>query len=126
MSPTLLNSTAALLSLAWAVVHLFVGGRDCAKPLREDVALEPEARHTMWMCWHMVTATLFILALLFALAVLTGDPGIGLSATLVAAGLAIAGLMSVPALKTSFRVLPQGWLFVPVVLLGGYAFWFSA
>ncbi|MEO0498013.1 MAG: hypothetical protein AAF141_11720 [Pseudomonadota bacterium] len=117
-----LNLAAAVISLAWALVHLFIGGRDIARHLRHDTALEPIVRQTTWMCWHMITATLFVIAILFALTVYLGDAGVGFAATLVTAGVAIAGLVSVPVLKTSYRVLPQGWLFVPVVALGASAY----
>lgn len=109
---------AAGLSALWAGVHLVLGGRQVAGPLRatSDAALDPMARDTAWLCWHFVTGALILMALLFLGAALGGATG--LSATALAATFALAGLILPPLMGQSYRVLPQGWLFVPVAALG--------
>ncbi len=65
----------------------------------------------------MVTATLFLAAALPAVALCTGREDFVLAALFLNAAIMLAGLMSAPVLKVSYKVLPQGWLFVPNVVL---------
>ncbi|KIT16496.1 hypothetical protein [Jannaschia aquimarina] len=113
--------TAGLLTLLWAIVHLFLGGREVARPLREAIDLPELVRATAWMCWHMVTATLFLVAALFLVGGWADRPDLVVAATLLSAGIAVAGILAAPALGVSYRTLPQGWLFVPVSGLGLWA-----
>jgi len=75
---------------------------------------------TMWMCWHMVTVTLFLMGAFFAMGLIWGVPYV-VAGTLLSAGIAGAGIVAAPVLRTSYKVIPQGWLFVPIVLFGLYA-----
>ncbi len=121
-----MNSTfayaAAALGLIWALVHTFLGGRQVALPLRQS-DLPEVVRATAWMCWHMVTATLFLAAALPVLALWTGREGLLMAALLVNIAIMLAGLISAPVLRVSYKTLPQGWLFVPNVLLCALALW---
>ena len=114
--------SAATLSFVWCAVHLFVGGRQVARPLRDHADLDHTVMATMWMCWHMVTASLFLMGTFFVMGLVVDRTYMG-AGTLLAAAIAVAGLMAPFALKTTFKVLPQGWLFVPVAALGAYAAW---
>ncbi|MEL6550565.1 MAG: hypothetical protein AAFQ54_10015 [Pseudomonadota bacterium] len=107
---------AASLSLAWALVHTFVGEREVARPLRA-VSMPHTARATAWMCWHYVTVALFLMFAFFLAAAL-GEAGLGLAATLLAAAFFLTGLWAKVATGESFARLPQGWLFLPVMLSG--------
>ena len=110
---------AVVLSATWALTHLVLGGRQVARPLRDDRTLDPTVRATVWMCWHMVTVTLFTIPLFFALGAL-GRAGFTASGTVLAGAIAAAGVFAPLALGTTFRVLPQGLLFVPVAALGAF------
>ncbi|MEM8822714.1 MAG: hypothetical protein AAGF30_03805 [Pseudomonadota bacterium] len=114
---------ASGLIMVWALVHTIVGGRQVAGPLRRDAALPEVVRTTAWMCWHMVTATLFLTAVLFAWGAASARPDLLLAGTLISAGVMAAGLIAAPVLGVSYGRLPQGWLFVPVVVCGLWAVW---
>lgn len=109
-------SIAAALSLAWALVHLFVGGRQIARPLLA-AQMPVTARSTAWMCWHFVSVTLFLLATFF-LAAAFGSDDLGLAGTLIAAAFFFTGLWAKTMTGETFARLPQGWLFLPVALAG--------
>ncbi|MCK0169316.1 hypothetical protein MWU52_17315 [Jannaschia sp. S6380] len=114
---------AAVLAAMLACVHTFVGGRAIARPLRQATDLPTVVRATSWMCWHMVTTTLFLMAILLFWGAWGGRPDLILAGTLLAAAVALGGLAAAPALGVGYRVLPQGWLFVPVVALGLWSFY---
>ena len=110
---------AALVSALWAGVHLFVGGREVARPLRA-AALPHLVSQTAYLCWHFVSITLALMALLFLAAGMGWGAGLGLAATALAFGFALTGLVLPPLLGAPYGRLPQGWLFVPVVALGAW------
>jgi len=112
---------ASGLGLIWALVHTFVGGKEVALPLRHS-DLPEVVRATAWMCWHMVTATLFLAAALPLIAIWTGLSGVLLSALLLNGAIMLAGLISAPILGVSYKTLPQGWLFIPNIILCWLAF----
>mgnify|MGYP001804319563 CR=1 FL=1 len=105
---------AAALSALWFLVHLFMGGADVSRPLRRS-SLDDDVRDTAWLCWHLVSGTLLLMAGLFGAAALGVTEA--LSATLLAGVFAAVGLWVPPYLGQSYRVLPQGFLFVPVCAL---------
>ncbi len=109
---------ALSLSLAWFFVHLILGGRQIAAPLRQSTELHPVVRDTQYLCWHLTSAGIAVLAALFALAILLGDPAYAVAATLLAASFTAVGVLIVPPIGQTFRNMPQGWLFLPVTLLG--------
>lgn len=113
-------SIAALLSFAWCLLHFFGGGATIAKPLRQASSLDHTVMATMWMCWHMVTATLFLMGVFFVMGLVWGTAYV-VAGTLLAAAIAVAGIGAKYALGTSFAVLFQGWLFVPIAVLGAYS-----
>lgn len=114
--------TAAALSFAWFGVHTFVGGRQVARPFRDLEDLDHTLMATMWMCWQMVTATLFLMAVLFVMGAIVA-PAYAMAGAILSAGIAVAGIIAPLALGTTFKVLPQGWLFVPGAVLGLYGVW---
>ena len=108
---------AAGLSGAWTCVHIFIGGPEIAAPLlASDMRKTP--KYTQYFCWHIVSATIGALALFFALAALGYGAQYAVAGTLLAAGFAVLGIAMVPAVGQSYRQMPQGWLFVPVAVLG--------
>ncbi|KPP89561.1 MAG: hypothetical protein HLUCCA08_09655 [Rhodobacteraceae bacterium HLUCCA08] len=108
---------AAGLSLAWFLVHTFVGGAEVAGPLRaSDLPVEVVA--PAWMVWHMVTGLLLLMAVSFAVATLQRDAGSMILSSAMAAVFALAGLAAVPLTGAGLGDLPQGLLFVPVAIAG--------
>ena len=112
--------SAAALSLAWFLLHSFVGDAEVASPLAAsdlDLAVKAPA----WMVWNMVTGHLLLMSGLFAFATLRDNPDIMLSASLMALVFSVAGIVSAPLIGAGFGLLPQGFLFVPVVFAGWLA-----
>ncbi len=114
----LLIWSAAGLSFAWFGVHLVMGGREVAAPLVTDARLEDVVRYTSYLCWHITSSTLLLMAAFFAGAALFSLPGLLYAGTALAAGTALVGILIPLRFRISYGLLPQGWLFLPIVLLG--------
>lgn len=112
---------SAALSAAWFFVHTFVGGPEIIRPLRASSDLPPMVRGVLWMVWHMVTLVLALLAALFVLAALWQSRDLALAGAALSGVLFLAGVVVIPLSGLSYREAPQGWLFLPAVLLGAYA-----
>ncbi|MDC0656986.1 hypothetical protein N6L27_03130 [Leisingera sp. SS27] len=113
---------AAALAALWMLVHAVAGGRECARPLAQDRQLPDAARETMLLCWHMVTGFLGLMALFLFLGA-RGAAGMALAGTAMAAVAALIGLLLPLLRRAGYRLLPQGWLFVPVAGLGAWGLW---
>lgn len=111
---------AAGLSVAWFFLHVLVGGRQISRPLRTAEGVPHEVMATMVMCWNMVSAVLALMAGLFVMAAFWGAPFV-IAGSLLAGAVALGGIATRYQLATTFRVIPQGWLFVPIAALGCYA-----
>ncbi|WOI33913.1 hypothetical protein R1T40_03985 [Tritonibacter scottomollicae] len=114
--------SAAGLSACWMLVHVIIGGRQCERPLAANTTLPNEVRETMILCWHLVTGMLALMALFLVLGAL-GRRDMALAGVLLAAMSAGIGISVPPLRRLSYAVLPQGWLFVPVMLLGAWGLW---
>ncbi|MEO0918245.1 MAG: hypothetical protein AAFY31_14870 [Pseudomonadota bacterium] len=109
---------AGAFAALWFAVHLFIGGKQIARPLIEASNLNPVVRHTQYLCWHFTTVAITGMAIFFGLAVVTGTVAFATSGTLLAAGFFLVGVGLVISLGESHVRLPQGWLFLPVAALG--------
>lgn len=118
MTTQILFGVAGGIAALWLVVHLLLGGKDVERPLRTSQALDPVVRDTLHLCWHCVTVTVAIMAVLFLLAILTARPDFAMAGTGLAWGFTMVGIALAPAVGASFRDLPQGWLFLPIAALG--------
>ena len=114
--------SAAALAAVWTLVHGIVGGRQCARPLAADQQFIPVVRETVLLCWHLVTGALALMALFLCLGAF-GRTDMALAGILLAAVTAGIGIAWPPLRGVSYGVLPQWWLFVPVVLLGAWGLW---
>lgn len=112
---------AAALCALWFLVHAVMGGREVEAPLRRDRALPEAVRAPGVMVWHMLSTVLAVMAGMFAAGGLTGNAGLIWAATALSAGIAAAGIAAAPMQGVSFRLLPQGWLFVPPAALGAWS-----
>jgi len=111
-------AAAGAFAALWFAVHLFVGGRQIARPLVEAQGLDPVVRHTQYLCWHFTTVTIAGMAIFFGIAAVSGTVAFATSATLLAAGFFIVGVGLVMSLGENHAQLPQGWLFLPVAVFG--------
>lgn len=112
----------AILSGIWCVVHVFVGERDIARPLRLDRTLDPVVRETAFLCWHMVSVALALMSGFFVAAIF-GSSDFAWAGVLLAMGFAITGLILPRTIGAPYARLPQGFLFIPVVALGLWGIW---
>lgn len=104
-----------LSAIIWAV-HTFAGGSAVARPLLE-AKLESTAKYTQYYCWHVVTIVLFVMASAFTYSAFRASD-LGWVMTLLGGAFALWGLLLPPFVRQSYLQLPQGWLFVPVTVLG--------
>ena len=109
---------AAGLTAIWAIVHIVIGGREVEAPLRRDRTQVDVVRVTMILTSHYVSATLIILAAMFAIAGLLVNAALLWCAVSISGLFSLIGLVLAPGLGVGYRTLPQGWLFVPVTLWG--------
>ena len=117
---TIWFAAAALLSIGIGAIHVFAGGPTIARPLLRAGDLEDTPKYTQYYCWHLVSIALVMMAAQFAGAALVPtQTALGLSGTLTAAGFAAWGVVLPPLVGQSYVDMPQGWLFVPVAILGG-------
>mgnify|MGYP001597571933 CR=1 FL=1 len=108
---------AAILAGIWALVHLIIGGRQVERSLAADRSLEPVVRETMLYCWHLVTGFLMLMTVFLGLGA-WGNLEMALAGTLMATSTAAIGIVLAPMRKISYVLLPEGWLFVPIAVLG--------
>lgn len=109
---------AGVVSLVNAAAHTFLGGREVADPLKAVSEMDEMPKWVLYYCWHDVTLVLWAMAggLLWGAFVPSGLD-VAVFVGLLALGFAFWGLLLVPRVGQSYRVMPQGWLFVPVVVL---------
>jgi len=110
---------AAGLSAAVCLIHTFAGGRTIAAPLLKAQDLKPVPKYVTYYCWHIVTIVLAMIAGMFAVAGLRAESlDLGLTATALTAAFCLLGLAVPPLKKQKYTHMPQGWLFLPVAVLG--------
>jgi len=109
---------AAGLSAAVCLIHTFAGGRTIARPLLK-ADLHPVPKYVTYYCWHIVTIVLAVIAVMFALAGVSEDSlDLGWVATVLVAAFCLLGLAVPPIKKQKYSQMPQGWLFLPITILG--------
>ena len=111
---------ASFLSLMWALLHIFAGGVSIARPLLNAEGLHPIPKYTQYYCWHMVSFVLLSMAATYFVAALGSEKVqlVAVVATAHALFFALLGLILPPLKIIKYKHMPQGWLFVPVVILG--------
>lgn len=113
-----LIGAAGILSLATALIHIFLGGREIAKPLLAS-ELKRVPKYTNYYCWHMVSIILVTMAGCYALALLSpvGWP-LAVLATFLAWAFAIWSFVLMVGTKSRVIELPQWILFVSIGIPG--------
>ncbi|QDG75240.1 hypothetical protein [Labrenzia sp. PHM005] len=110
---------AAFLSAAVFLIHTFLGGRTIAVPLLKAQDLHPVPKLTSYYCWHIVTITLAIVSGMFVYAAYSqSGTDLGWAATLLTLGYCLLGLWVPVAKSQTYKNMPQGWLFLPIVIMG--------
>jgi hypothetical protein len=110
---------AAVLSAAVCLIHTFAGGRTIAVPLLKSADLHPVPKYVTYYCWHIVTIVLAMIAVMFALAALQESSlDLGWVATILVTAFCLLGLAVPPLKKQKYTHMPQGWLFLPIMVLG--------
>ncbi len=113
---------AGLLALLTSGVHIFLGGRDVARPLLE-ARLEDEIKYTLYACWHFASIFFVLSSALFLLG---GLGTVNLGATVVASASSLYIVFGLIFLNVKYFVsepgglsrLPQWILLTPVGILG--------
>lgn len=116
--PHIMFMAAGALAAVWFLVHVFIGGREIARPLVQATGLAPQVRHTQYLCWHFTSVGIACMSGLFFASAFGGPSAFATSATLMAAGFCGVGVALVISIGESHARLPQGWLFLPVTALG--------
>ena len=106
------------VAVVWLLVHIFAGGKDVVRPLLGEAGLDPVVRDTLHVCWHFVSVAIALMAALYFLAVFSSREEFAMAGTALAAGFATVGIGLVARLGARFRDIPQGFLFLPVAVLG--------
>ena len=113
---------AGVLCLFTALLHLIAGGRDVVRPLTA-ATMDETARGTLYACWHLVTAALFLSAMaLLGLGLRPAYPGaqllaLGISLLFVAFALVFLCITWSRDWRPRLFKLPQWLLLLPVGLL---------
>lgn len=117
MNQTLLS--AGILSIMASLIHLFLGGRSIARPLLNANDLQDIPKYTQYYCWHIVTIVLAMMGVgYFYAAVQSSAQDVALIMTTLAASFCILGLILPLIFKQPYKHMPQGWMFLPITLLG--------
>ncbi|MEM7436613.1 MAG: hypothetical protein AAF436_15760 [Myxococcota bacterium] len=114
--------TTAVLAAAITTLHVWLGGRDIARPLLRATNLAPVAKYTSYYCWHLVTIVLYGMAAGFAVAAFVPESrALVAFLALMATAFSVWGFVLLKTQRRSLAQHPQGALFVPVALLSLWA-----
>ena len=116
-------NTWFLASGAWAILitfaHVFSGGPTVARPLLAANDIPETPKYTNYYCWHIVSFNIALMAALFLIAGwVETQSSMAIIATIQAAFAFCWGIALVPWKNQSYKEMPQGWLFLPNVILG--------
>lgn len=110
---------AAVIAALTCLAHVWLGGRETARPLLEAGELGSVPKFTSYYCWHLVTIILAGLALAFALvAVGDGSRDLGVFATGCTALFGIWSVVMIQRFGLKPMHFPQWVLFAPIAVCG--------
>lgn len=116
-------AASALIAFATFLIHIILGGRDSARVLlATDMAFEP--KYTHYLCWHMVSITLFAVSVGLGLPlVVRAAWELALAALILTAAFFVWSLLLVRVSRAqSTWVMPQWTLFAAITLTGVISF----
>ncbi len=113
---------AGILAFSVCLLHIFLGGKEAARPLLNTTALNSVAKYTNYYCWHMVSITIAALGIMFICSGLMPQAyPLAYFATILAGLFSVWNLTLYFAKRKEFRVwyaLPQWLLFLPIAVFG--------
>ncbi|MEM9733062.1 MAG: hypothetical protein AAF903_06195 [Pseudomonadota bacterium] len=113
---------AAGLSLFNFALHSFATRKDIVQPLL-DADLHRVSKYTNYYCWHMVTITLFAMALFYALAAqFPAAWELAIASTGLAMAFALWSIALVVWKRQKMFELPQWTLFIVISAAGSMGF----
>ena len=110
--------TAGILSAVWLMVHLTAGERDVARPLLQSKELDSVVRETQYLCWHFTSLSIACISGFFFWSAMMSNTALAVAGVVLSVGFSVVGIGLVLLRGSKHLELPQGWLFVPVALLG--------
>lgn len=116
---------AAIMAFFTFVVHTFVGTRFAVAPLRAADEHVPKA--TIWLnylCWHIVTGALFILAItLFCAALGRLHPDVVIVSIMLLFCVSTVSIISATKARIPFYRFPASYLGGSTALVASLGFW---
>ena len=110
---------AALCAGGVALLHVFVGGPEAARPLLAAKDLGRTAKLTNYYCWHLVSLTLAAMTGCYVVAAFRPETiELAVLATLLAVAFAIWSVGLALGKQHSLLKLPQWMLFATVAVFG--------
>lgn len=110
--------TSAVLMGGIFVVHVTLGGRESVRPLLANEALPLVARMTLYMAWHMVSAAIALMAVIFLAASLRPEfLSLAFGAVVLSSVFGFVSAGVTLAKRLPITVLPQWVLFLPVAFV---------
>ena len=113
---------AGISAFAVCLTHLFLGGKEAARPLLESLDLRPIPKYTNYYCWHMVSIAIAALGgMLMIAAYFPSAFELAWTATLLALSFSLWNISLYFLKRNEFRrwfELPQWLLFLPVWVFG--------
>jgi len=120
---TITFALAGGIAALWFLVHIFLGGREIARPLLASQELHPVVRDVQYLCWHFTTVGIAGMAVFFGLAAAQANPSYAVAGTFLAAGFTVTGVFLTFKQRANHLAVPQGWLFLPIAALGMAGLW---
>jgi hypothetical protein len=115
---------AAVLSFLVLGIHVFLGGPSVARPLLAAKDIEPVAKYTAYLCWHLITMVLVAMTAGFAHAAASPrGADVAVLMSVLAGGFAgWSGVLVVWKRQRAWD-LPQWLFFLPISALGLLGVW---
>ncbi|MEL6111885.1 MAG: hypothetical protein AAFR20_03685 [Pseudomonadota bacterium] len=110
---------AGILGILVMLIHLFLGGREIARPTLNDGDMPSVVRYTNYFCWHLVTLSLGLMSAGFFYSAFPQTPVAPAVAALLFASAAAFLCLGVNfrfSLKQAHH--PQWLLFLPIAAAG--------
>lgn len=113
---------AGVSAFAVCLTHVFLGGKEAARPLLATQSLGRIAKYTNYYCWHIVTIVIGVLGVMFFVAAwFSSAYELAWTASLLALSFSIWNIALYALKRAEFRnwfELPQWLLFLPVWVFG--------
>lgn len=110
---------AGVVSFMITLLHLFGGGPAVAAPLLAAQDLDDVVKYLNYYCWHLVSISIGLMGAAFLWSGLVDTAWeAAVLGTAFAGGFCVWGIALVLLKEKRFRDMPQGWLFLPVAVLG--------